>query len=163
MAQTIKLAVLTFTEPGEDDREVTFASLDGGENYLPVARAPETPEHVEQLAQLFEGDGNFRPMTWAPGALRPEWWPEKAGCKSAEHDEVVIEQPVENAVIRTAAKAHACEGDGAHPAALTRFASECPQTIPIGFSYVEYLETTPAYQSGSRHCLPCAREFGLLN
>jgi hypothetical protein len=57
------LSQITVRRWGE---EFYFASLDG-KSYLPVNRfVPEpTAEHAEQLAALFEGDGNFKPMTFA--------------------------------------------------------------------------------------------------
>jgi len=39
-----------------------WASLDG-DTYLPVSR-PAQPGDEETIAQLFEGDGNFKPLVW---------------------------------------------------------------------------------------------------
>lgn len=46
-----------------DGERFVFSSLDG-EHWLPVSR-PGTPDDAATLASLFEGDGNFRPMTFA--------------------------------------------------------------------------------------------------
>jgi hypothetical protein len=55
-----------------------FASLDG-EDWLPVSR-PARPGDEEALRQLFDGDGNFRPMKFArrffelqPDDAKIEW------------------------------------------------------------------------------------------
>jgi hypothetical protein len=75
----IHVAVLHFHKPepetGED--RMIFASLDG-EDYLPVNREPVAGDE-EAIAQLFEGDGNFRPMHWNKRAMHPVWWPGKPG------------------------------------------------------------------------------------
>lgn len=60
-------------------------------------------------------------------------------------------------VERTARKHWECEGNG-----RGGYSPECLKTsgdINPGDRYVEYLGETPAYQSGSRHCLHCAKMF----
>lgn len=63
---------------------------------------------------------------------------------------------IENTIERRAAKRHECEGDGSSD---PRHADDCPRVIEPGEDYIEYLGETPAYQSGSRHSIPCAVEF----
>ncbi len=60
---------------------------------------------------------------------------------------------------RRARKAWPCEGNGS---SAPSHAPNCPATIDRGYFYIEYLGESGAYQSGSRHCIECAREFGYI-
>lgn len=83
----IHVAVLHLAEPSpEGETEQVFASLDG-KSYLPISCYPP-PGSEDRLAALFEGDGNWRPMTWARRALEPSWWPESAKVTEVEHSTV---------------------------------------------------------------------------
>jgi hypothetical protein len=68
----IHVAVLHLTEPYKGEEQRILASLDG-QHYLGVSRMP-APGDEEAIAQMFEGDGNFKPMTIGTLALRKEWW-----------------------------------------------------------------------------------------
>lgn len=58
-------------------------------------------------------------------------------------------------VLRTARKAWECEGAGGQP---NHHAADCPGRIEPGEQYVECIWEAPAFQSGTRHALVCARE-----
>lgn len=80
----IHVAIMTLSEPSpEGETEQVFVSLDG-DDYLPINRRPEAKDE-ERIAALFEGDGNFRPITFARNAMRVRWWPEHAHVDSIEH------------------------------------------------------------------------------
>lgn len=80
----IHVAVMHLTEPSpEGETEQVFASLDG-ESYLPISRKPKAGDE-DAIAQLFEGDGNLKPMSWARNAMRAAWWPESAAVESFDH------------------------------------------------------------------------------
>lgn len=83
----IHVATLHLSEPSpEGETKLVLASVDGGEHYLPVTRYPEVGEE-EAIAKLFEGDGNFKPMTFGRRALNPAWW--RGGTVTKiEHSEV---------------------------------------------------------------------------
>jgi hypothetical protein len=59
-------------------------------------------------------------------------------------------------MFRTARKTHRCNGDGS---ASHRHAVDCAREIQPGEQYVECFWDTPAYQSGSRVSMACARAF----
>lgn len=59
-------------------------------------------------------------------------------------------------VIRHGRKEWRCSGNGAaHPA----FAEGCPGMIAVGEEHLECLWSAPAFASGTRHCIACARAF----
>ena len=57
---------------------------------------------------------------------------------------------------RTARKNYDCDGDGS---ASHRHAPTCPKVICAGERYVECFWESPAYSSGSRKSLACAKAF----
>ncbi len=59
-------------------------------------------------------------------------------------------------ISRRARKEWPCAGDGA---TTPKRAEGCTGAIPAGDLYIENLDSTPAYQSGTRHCLACAERF----
>jgi len=61
------------------------------------------------------------------------------------------------AVWRTAAKVWRCEGNGA--ARNKKFSARCTPVIEKGAVHLEWLDQAVMFQSGSRHCKACAREF----
>jgi hypothetical protein len=64
---------------------------------------------------------------------------------------------IENVILRKRARRDwPCWGDGARRAA---HADGCAGTITAGTAYAEYIGETPAYQSGSRHSMPCALAY----
>lgn len=65
-------------------------------------------------------------------------------------------EAAEALVFRHARKQYECCGDGS---AGRRHARDCPGVILPGEKHFEYLGETPAYQSGPRLTLACAREF----
>jgi hypothetical protein len=72
----IHVAVHSLAEPSpEGETEQVFASVDGGKTYLPITRYPE-PDDESRIAELFEGDGNFKPMVWDRRAMDAWWWGE---------------------------------------------------------------------------------------
>jgi hypothetical protein len=46
-----------------DEQTFDWASLDG-DHWLPVSRPPQDEEDEDVIRALFEGDGNFKPMTF---------------------------------------------------------------------------------------------------
>lgn len=81
----IHIVTITPTVPVESGEEgpFFFASLDG-EHYIGVSRRPEAGEE-EAISAMLEGDGNFKPMTIAPGYLKRtarEFWGTEAVCET---------------------------------------------------------------------------------
>jgi len=60
--------------------------------------------------------------------------------------------------IRKARREYSCQGDGAHPD-YRRFATGCTSIIRRGDKHLECLWESSPFQSGSRHCLACSKEF----
>jgi hypothetical protein len=58
-------------------------------------------------------------------------------------------------ILRTARKRWDCAGDGR--ATNPEHSVDCPGVIEPGDQYIECLWESPAYESGTRHTLPCAR------
>jgi hypothetical protein len=65
-------------------------------------------------------------------------------------------ESTEGLVLRTARKSWECHGSGGRP---NRHADDCPGIIEPGTQYVESFWFSPAYQSGDRISMPCARAF----
>lgn len=59
---------------------------------------------------------------------------------------------------RKARKKWTCRGDGAGRD-YRKFSANCPGVIEPGAVHVEYVGETAPFQSGTRHCLDCYREF----
>lgn len=59
-------------------------------------------------------------------------------------------------VLRTARKEHECHGSGGRP---NRHADTCAGTIEPTQRYVEVMWEAPAFASGSRVSMECARAF----
>ena len=59
--------------------------------------------------------------------------------------------------VRTARKTYRCGGDGAG-GGYRKQAVGCTD-IRIGDRYLEYVSEAGAYQSGTRHCMACAKAF----
>jgi hypothetical protein len=51
-----------------EDGTFHFVSLDG-DNWLPINRAPTDADTPEMVQALFDGDGNFKPMTFGAAWL----------------------------------------------------------------------------------------------
>ena len=66
---------------------------------------------------------------------------------------------IEGCIERTARKHYSCVGSGSRDIVRYPHASDCPQSINPGERYVEFLGESPAYESGSRHTLACARRY----
>jgi hypothetical protein len=62
-------------------------------------------------------------------------------------------------VIRVARNRWRCQGDGS---ASPKHSDGCTVVIKEGDRHAEYLGESSAYQSGSRHCMACAHEFGYV-
>jgi hypothetical protein len=71
-----------------------------------------------------------------------------------------------NTYVRTARKEWRCECRGWELHGIdekdpTRSA-RCGATIAVGDRYLESTDSAPAFQSGDRYCLPCARHNGSI-
>lgn len=69
----IHVAIMPLKAPDEDGAEEwVFCSLTG-DDWLQFKRRP-TPKDEEAIAAVFEGDGNFTPMTFGRRAMDRWWW-----------------------------------------------------------------------------------------
>jgi hypothetical protein len=82
----MRTAIVRLPKPVEGCAEFYWASLDG-EHFLPVSRLPLPGEEAE-VQRLFDGDGNFKPMTWAPRAVR---WTAEENDGTVEFRDVTTE------------------------------------------------------------------------